>query len=99
MKGFIKFIKERAVVGLAVGFMLGSAVAKLVSALITDLINPLLGLLLGTVKGLEGAYLKVAGAKIMYGHLISTFIDFLVITAVVYGLVRFFGLEKQKKNK
>lgn len=38
MKGFIEFIREKGVVGLAVGFILGGAVAKVVAALVTDLI-------------------------------------------------------------
>ncbi|MBN1168519.1 MscL family protein [Candidatus Woesebacteria bacterium] len=33
MKGFMNFIREQGVVGLAVGFILGGAVSKVVSSL------------------------------------------------------------------
>ena len=46
-EGFIEFIREHGVVGLAIGFVLGGAVAKLVTALVTDIINPFVGLVLG----------------------------------------------------
>ena len=42
MKGFLDFIREQGVVGLAVGFILGGAVSKLVTAIITDIVNPIL---------------------------------------------------------
>ena len=42
MKGFIAFIREQGVVGLAVGFILGGAIAKMVTSLVNDMINPLI---------------------------------------------------------
>jgi large conductance mechanosensitive channel len=43
MKGFLNFIREQGVVGLAVGFILGGSVSKVVTSLVTDIINPVLG--------------------------------------------------------
>ena len=40
MRGFLNFIREQGVVGLAIGFILGGAISKLVAALVNDLINP-----------------------------------------------------------
>jgi len=37
MKGFLDFIREQGVVGLAVGFILGGAVSKLVASLVADI--------------------------------------------------------------
>jgi len=39
--GFIDFVREQGVVGLAVGFILGGAVSKVVSSLVKDIINSL----------------------------------------------------------
>ena len=39
MKGFINFIREQGVVGLAVGFILGGAISKVVSAIVNDLVK------------------------------------------------------------
>ena len=82
MKGFIDFIREQGVVGLAVGFILGGALSKVVSALVTDIINPLLGVMLGFAGGLKTASLKLGTAEILYGDMLSVFIDFLVIALV-----------------
>lgn len=99
MKGFIEFIKDKGVVGLAVGFIMGGAVSKLVGSLVNDIINPIVGLGLGMVGGLKEASFNVGSAKILYGNLISTFIDFIVIAVVVYFGVKFLGLSKLEKEK
>jgi large conductance mechanosensitive channel len=99
MKGFLDFIREQGVVGLAVGFILGGAVSKVVSALVTDVINPLLSIPLGAAEGLKTAYIPVGSAKILYGDLISVAIDFIVIALVVYFGVKILGLDKLDKKK
>lgn len=99
MKGFIHFIREQGVVGLAVGFILGGAVSKVVSAVVTDLVNPLLGVVLGAAGNLKEYYFSVGTAKIMYGDLISVVIDFLVIAAVVYYGVKMLRLDRLDKKK
>lgn len=99
MKGFIGFIREQGVVGLAVGFILGGAVSKVVTAIVTDLINPLLGLALGAVGGLKTASFGVGSAQILYGDFISVVIDFLVVAMVVYFGVKGLGLDKLDKKK
>ena len=48
LEGFLTFVREQGVVGLAVGFILGGAVVKVVAALVADIVSPLLGLLLGS---------------------------------------------------
>ncbi len=99
MKGFINFIREQGVVGLAVGFILGGAVSKLVSAIVTDVINPIVGLVLGSVNGLANATIKIGTAEILWGHLVSIFVDFLVVALVVYILFKILRLEKLDKKK
>lgn len=99
MKGFINFIREQGVVGLAVGFILGGAVSKVVSAIVTDIINPILSLILGRIENLNGAYIPIGNAKLMWGDFLSTLIDFLVIAFVVYFGVRALKLDKLDKKK
>ena len=99
MRGFLNFIREQGVVGLAVGFILGGAVSKVVTALVTDIINPLLGLALGAAGGLKTASIGIGPAKILYGDLISVLIDFIVVALVVYFGVKMIGLDKLDKKK
>lgn len=94
MKGFITFIRERGIVGLAVGFILGGAITKLVTSLVTDLINPIVGIVLGRTRDLKALYIPVGDAKIMWGSFVSSFIDFLIIALVVYFGVKGMRLEK-----
>jgi large conductance mechanosensitive channel len=95
LEGFLLFIREQGVVGLAVGFILGAAVAKVVAAIVTDIVDPILGFLLGSAKGLT----EVVAGPFKIGHLLSTMIDFLAIAAVVYFLVKGLGLDKLDSKK
>ena len=99
MKGFMKFIREQGVVGLAVGFILGGAVSKVVSSLVEDIINPLLGIALGAAGNLDEASFSVGSARLMWGSFISVIIDFLVIALVVYYGVKKLGLDKLDAKK
>lgn len=99
MKGFLNFIREQGVVGLAVGFILGGAVSKFVTAFITDLINPILGLILGMAGGLKDAYFSIGTIKFMYGDFVSSLIDFAVIAFVVYFSVHGLKLDRLDKKK
>ncbi len=98
-KGFVEFIRNQGVAGLAVGFILGGAVSKLVSAIVTDLINPLLGIFIGQAGTLKSAYLAIGPAKMMWGDFVSVLIDFLVIALVVYFGVKLLKLDKLDKPK
>jgi len=99
MKGFLDFIREQGVVGLAVGFILGGAVSKVVTAIVTDLINPFIGIILGTVGNLKNAYVKIGSAKIMWGDFVSTMVDFIIVAFVVYFGVKWLKLDKLDKKK
>jgi large conductance mechanosensitive channel len=99
MKGFIEFIREQGVMGLAVGFILGGAVSKVVASLVGDIINPVLSIILGATDGLTTAKLSVGRVEIMYGNFLGVLIDFIVIALVVYFGVKGLGLDKLDKKK
>lgn len=98
MIGFVDFIRKQGVVGLAVGFILGGAVSKMVTALVTDIINPLIGAALGSVN-LTDRVFTLAGVEFLWGHFISTLIDFLVVAMVVYYGFKFLKIDKLDKPK
>lgn len=95
MKGFMNFIREQGVVGLAVGFILGGAVSKVVTSLVENIIQPLLGYVLGSTEGLN----SLAFGPITYGQFITAFVDFVIIAAVVYVIFRVLGVGKLDKKK
>ena len=94
-RDFLRFIQEQGVVGLAIGFLIGGAVSKLVTAFITDLITPILGLLLGAAGNLKEATFMIGTATIAWGDLVSTLIDFVVISFVVYLGIKVLKIEKK----
>lgn len=97
--GFIDFIREQGVVGLAIGFILGGAVSKVVTALVADIINPLVGAMIGSSGGLKEASIKIGEQQIMWGDFISVTIDFLIVAAVVYFGFKALKLDRLDKKK
>lgn len=98
MKGFINFIREQGIMGLAIGFILGGAVSKTVASFVDNIINPIVGLLLGKVN-LSDKLISIGSVTIKYGAFISTMVDFIIIAAVIYFGFKLLGLEKLDKKK
>lgn len=98
MNGFINFIREQGVVGLAVGFILGGAVSKTVSSLVENIVNPIIGVILGKVD-LADKMLTMGSVSLKYGAFVSTVVDFVIIALVVYYGVIALGLNKLDKAK
>lgn len=104
MQGFVDFIREQGVVGLAVGLTLGLAAKSLVDSLVNNVVNPFVGLLYGG-GGLAEKYWclkQVNGAcssKLGYGSFLNQLINFIIILAVVYFVVKRLKLDKLDKPK
>lgn len=98
LTGFLDFVREQGVVGLAVGFILGGAVSDAVSSLVDNIINPLVGALLGSVA-LDDKVTKLGGVELSWGAFVATLIDFFIIAAVVYFGVKALKLDKLDKAK
>ncbi len=96
---FLDFIRGQGVVGLAIAVVLGGAVTKVVGALVSDLINPVVGVLLGTAGDLASYSLKIGGVELLWGHFLATLIDFAIVAAVIYFLVRGLKLDQLDKKK
>ncbi len=99
MKDFIDFIKEQGVISLAIAFIIGAAVVKLVSSLVQDIIDPIIALAVGSLDSFSNAYFQIGEAKIMWGHFLSTFLDFVIIALVVYFIFSVLGLKNLDKPK
>lgn len=99
MKGFVEFIREQGVVGLAVGFILGGAITSLVKAFIADIISPLLAIGMSNLSTLTEAYTQIGSAKIMWGAFINDLINFLVMAFIVYFGVKILKLDRLDKKK
>ena len=99
LRGFVDFIREQGVVGLAVGFILGGAVSKIVASIVNDIINPLISVVLGGEGELPSRVLRLGNVQVHYGKFFATFVDFVVIALVVYFGVKLLKLDQLDKKK
>lgn len=98
---FREFISRGNVIDLAVGVIIGAAFGKIVNSLVADVIMPPIGAILKGVNfsnlfvAIDGktyetlAKAKEAGAPIItYGVFINQVIEFFIIAACVFALVK-----------
>ncbi len=101
--GFMNFIREQGVVGLAVGLAIGTAAGDTVKKLVTAFIDPLVQLIVGSQEGLQAASfsVEIAGRKgeFLYGAFVSSLITLLAVAFVVYAIIHFLKLDKLDKKK
>lgn len=98
MRGFIDFIREQGIIGLAMGFILGGASSKLVNAFVADIVSPIIGLVLGNIHSLSDSYIQIGTAKIMWGDFVATSIDFFILAFSVYFVFVVLKLNKIDKG-
>jgi large conductance mechanosensitive channel len=95
-KEFRDFIARGNVIDLAVAVVIGGAFGKIITSLVNDIIMPPVGLLTG---GMDFAALKavlkpgdaarkIAEVSINYGTFINTIIQFLIIAAAIFLMIR-----------
>ncbi len=89
-QGFLNFVREQGVMGLAIGFILGTAVTKVVTSFVQDVLNPIIGILVGSTDSLA----NWAMGTVKFGAFLTATIDFLIIAAIVYALFKALKLEK-----
>ena len=92
--GFVDFIRERGVMGLAIGFVLGTSVQKVVTAFVNDIVNPFITLFLGRAE----SFAKFSLGPFAIGDFISVSIDFLVLLAIIYFIFKGLGLTTLDKK-
>ena len=105
LKEFKEFISRGNVIDLAVGVIMGSAFGKIVSSLVNDILMPLIGILFGGLD-FSNLVLKIKDSSINYGMFIQNVIDFLIMAACVFVLVKIVNkidklahLKKEEKPK
>src|ERR1043166_7361349 len=85
---FRGFLTKTNALALAVGVIIGAAVGSVVSAMSTDILMPVVGLFLPAGGWREAKIELRPGNAILYGHFIGVVIDFLIISLVLFLIVR-----------
>lgn len=102
LKEFKDFISRGNVIDLAVGVIMGGAFGKIVTSLVNDIIMPLVGIVLGGVD-FTSLSITIKDSNIMYGSFIQNVVDFLIVAACIFFMVKVInklnGLHKKKEEK
>ena len=82
---FKEFVSRGNVMDMAVGIIIGGAFTGIVTSLCDDVIQPLIQLIGG---GELGGDLLIPGTQINVGAFLSAVINFLIISAVVFSMMK-----------
>lgn len=99
-----KFIMRGNVIDLAVGVIVGGAFGKIVSSFVNDILMPPISLLLGGVnfKDLQFVLKAASGDTpaiiLNYGSFIQTSVDFLIIAAAVFMMIKAINAMQKKEE-
>ena len=93
---FKEFISRGNVIDMAVGVVIGSAFSKIVTSLVNDIIMPLIGVIIGGLD-FTSLSIKIKDSEILYGSFIQNIVDFLIIAACIFTVIKI--MNKFKKQK
>lgn len=105
LDGFMDFIRQQGVVGLAVGIVIGTQVKMVVDQLVASFINPILGLVLPGKGDLSQKIFTLhisswnKTAVFAWGQFVYIMISFLIVAAIIYYIIRGLKLDKLDKKK
>lgn len=88
IKEFITFLKAYGVIGLAIAVIIGGKLNELIGSLVNDLLMPLIfkpALRAANVDDIR----KLSYEGILYGKVIGSFIDFVIVAFVIFVLAKF----------
>ncbi|MGH9422157.1 MAG: large conductance mechanosensitive channel protein MscL [Thermoanaerobaculia bacterium] len=94
---FRGFLTKTNALALAIGVIIGAAVGNVVSGLAADILMPVIGLLLPTGDWRQAKFIlktgtdaagKATESAILYGHFFGTVVDFVIISFVVFLIVK-----------
>jgi large conductance mechanosensitive channel len=100
--GFLDFIRNQGVVGVAIGLAIGSIASGTVKTIVEGFVTPVVQFLVGTHKTLEVQtwHVELWGrvADFKWGAALSSVITLVATVFVIYLIVRFARLDRLKKQ-
>ncbi|HJQ07858.1 MAG TPA: MscL family protein [Candidatus Saccharimonadales bacterium] len=101
--GFIDFLREQSVVGLAIGLVLGTQIKQVVDQIMLHLVNPMTLLLLPGKEALsKKTFVLEWGGKeatFGWGAVVYTLFTFLIVAFLVYAAFKLLKLDRLTKKK
>lgn len=98
--GFVNFLREHAVVGLAIGFVIGVQAQALVKQLVSSFIDPAFQLLFGQALSQRTFTVNFNErvAQFTWGGFAYALLNFLFVLAAIYIIVKSLSLDKLDKK-
>jgi large-conductance mechanosensitive channel len=101
-KGFVDFLREHAIVGLAIGFVVGTQAQTVVRQLIESFITPTINLIIGgAALDKRTFYLNLFhnGQSFAWGKMVLVLVNLFVVLATIYTMVKILNLDKLEKKQ
>lgn len=98
IKEFITFLKNYGVIGLAIAVIIGGKLNEFVTSVVQDLLMPLVfqpALRAAQVDDIR----KLSYNGILYGKVVGSAIDFLIVALVVFMIAKFILREQNVAKK
>ncbi|WP_342265236.1 large conductance mechanosensitive channel protein MscL [Cardinium endosymbiont of Philonthus spinipes] len=96
IKEFKKFAMRGNVVDLSVGVIMGGAFGKIVTSIVEDLVMPMINPLLITERNWQSIQI---GPGIKIGHFVAAVLNFLVISLIIFAMIRLIHRLKKSEAK
>lgn len=87
---FREFLLKQNALALAIGVIIGAAIGKVVSGIVEDIIMPIIGVIMPAGDWRNAQIALAGGSAIKYGDFVGRVVDFVIISAVVFFLLRSF---------
>ncbi len=104
LQEFKAFAMRGNVIDLAVAVVIGAAFGKVVTSFVNDILMPPLGVLLGGLDFKEYALTLISATEtapavtINYGMFIQNVVDFLIVAAAIFLVIRAMIMMQKKKE-
>ncbi len=114
LRGFMGFIREQGIIGLAIGLAIGVQVGKTVESIVNGFIDPFVAFILGSGVNLDASKWNIVGEDtiktdywftlgdrylvIGWGEVVSSLIVLLAVAGVIYYVVHGLKLDKIDKK-
>lgn len=95
---FKEFIAQGNLMDMAVGVIIGGAFGKIVTSLVNDILMPIVGVLIGGLD-FTSLQIQVGTATVKYGNFIQNVVDFLIVAACIFSMLKVLATFKLNKEE
>src|SRR5687767_5529699 len=95
LREFKEFAMKGNVLDLAIAVIMGAAFGRIISALVDNILMPIIGSFVG--QNFESLATTVNGVEIKYGLFVQRTVDFILITFVLFLIIKIINRIRKKE--